>query len=316
MRAHWAFALLALAGCGDDSAAMMPDLSMQAAADLAMPAIPDMAVQRGPLTVPLHFEPDGLWWDAATQKLYLANDGGNQIVTWDDSGHIAVAALLPLVNSSGGLGQLVKLADGTIVVTRFGFGVNGGIVVVKPDGSSAVVAGLDPKRRRVGLAVGADGATLYETYFSNGATAGTHVGAVAQLSITGTAAETDVITGLQKPVGVIALGGQLYVSDQDQGVVFKQAIGTPGTGASFATAPGCDLLAAGPSGALLSGGKTGVVYRIAGDGTVTDADSGLRATRGVAYDADHKRLFFAEPDGAFVPDAGEQAALHIIPIDN
>jgi sugar lactone lactonase YvrE len=311
---RYVLALVLLSGCGDNAQMPpLPDLSMQAAMDMSVPPPVDMAVARGPISIPLHFEPDGLWWDPATHKLYIANDGGNQIVTWDDSGQLAVFALLPLVNSGGGLGQLVKLSDGTFLVTRFGGGINGGIVYVKTDGTTGLISGLDPKRRRVGLTVASDG-TIYDTYFGPGATPGSHVGAVASVTMAGV--ETDVVTGLQKPVGVLALAGQLYISDQDQGIVFTQAAGTPGTGTQFALAAGCDLVAAGPNGALFAGGKPGVVYRINSDMSVTEPASGDRAIRGVAYDPDGKRLFFAEPDGTFVPDAGEQAALHIIPIDN
>ena len=74
-----------------------------------------------------------------------------------------------------------------------------------------------------------------------------------------------------------------------------------------------ELLSAGPGGALFAGGPQ--VSRIKPDGTVLTFTTEMRNVRGVAYDADHQRLFAAEPDAKF-PDAGPMA-LHprFYPVD-
>jgi hypothetical protein len=125
-----------------------------------------------------------------------------------------------------------------------------------------------------------------------------------------------VVTGIAKPVGVLVLGDQLYISDQTAGVILKTPWMTPGTTTTFATVPGADELAAGPTGIIFAASKTGAVYSVAtADGTATVLKSGYKAVRGVAYDADHARLFFSEPD-AGSPDGGAgMPMLHIIPID-
>jgi hypothetical protein len=59
-----------------------------------------------------------------------------------------------------GLGQLVRLLDGRTVITRFGHGDGGAILVVARDGAVTAVPGLDATRRRIGLTLGADGLAL------------------------------------------------------------------------------------------------------------------------------------------------------------
>jgi hypothetical protein len=50
------------------------------------------------------------------------------------------------------------------------------------------------------------------------------------------------------------------------------------------------------------------------DGTAGPYVAPPRSARGVAYDGDHQRLFFAEPDSRF-PDAGVMAVLQILPVN-
>ena len=314
------FSTTLLTGCDDDTAPPAMDLA-SSAADLSVAVGPDLsvkAVQRGPLSVPLTFEPAGLFWDDGTKSLYISTSS-SQIVRWSDDGEVKPVANLAnlAVPATGTLGQLVKLADGTILVTSFGTsstgaqGVNGNVIAITPDGTAAPVPGLDHKRRRIGLAVAADG-TIYDGYFTADMMMN-HVGAVAKLSLT--TGETDVVTGLKKPVGLVVIGSELFIADQDQGVVLKTSATAPTTPSQFAlNAPDVDELAAGAAGQLFAGTRTTKVYRIAADGTVSDFATDFRATRGVAYDATNKRLFVSEPDGSD-KDAGVMPVLRILPVD-
>jgi hypothetical protein len=255
-------------------------------------------------------EPNGLWWDGASRALYFAGDESHAIYRWRDAGDVRSIATLPAPpEGKAGLGQPVVLGDGTIVVTRFGHGVAGGILVVRPDGSSALVPGLDPARRRIGLAVAADGA-LYDSWFLFDEAAHSFHGAVSRLALDG--GETDVLTGLAKPVGVLVVGGQLYVSDQEGNRILRAPLASPGAAQPFvANLEAPDLLCAGPGGAIFAGGKLGVVYRIAPDGSVARVAGGYRAVRGVAYDAAGKRLFVVERRGREPP---RPATLHELPV--
>ena len=102
--------VVGLAACDDDTTtpAGTMDLSMAAAADMTATA-GDLGVLRT-ADVPLMFQPAGLWWDSATNSLYLANDGGQQIVRWREDQHaFVVATNLPQITpASGGLGQLIE----------------------------------------------------------------------------------------------------------------------------------------------------------------------------------------------------------------
>ncbi|HEY2743908.1 MAG TPA: hypothetical protein VGL86_04775 [Polyangia bacterium] len=303
-----------LAACDDDTTSMQENM------DLAMSAGPDMTVldmgRNRTADVPLTFQPEGLWWDSATQALYIANDGGQQIVRWDEySQSFAVFARLPdIAPTAGSLGQLVERSDGTWLTTRFGFGMAGAVIQTSADGqTSTAIAGLDTTRRRIGLTVAADG-TVYDGWFTQVGSGMPMNGTVSKVALDGSG-ETDLVTGIGKPVGVLALGDQLYISDQMNGVVLKTPLASPGTTTTFATIPGADELAAGAAGILYAVSHDGAVWSIASDGTPTMLKDGYKPLRGIAWDPDHQRIFFSEPD-AGSPDGGAgMPMLHIIPIN-
>jgi sugar lactone lactonase YvrE len=301
--------VVGLAACDDDTTTTM---MMQQNMDMA---VADMAVQRS-VDLPLTFQPEGLWWDSATQALYIANDGGQQIVRWNEPGTtFSVVAKLPeIAATAGSLGQLVKTQDGSWLVTRFGFSMAGAVLKVAPDGTVSTIGGLDVKRRRIGLTVAADG-TVYDGWFLVVAPSKTPMmGTVSRLALDGSG-ETDLVTGIGKPVGLLALGDSLYISDQLNNVILKTPLTSPGTTTTFATVEGADELAAGPNGVIFAASNTGTVWSVGTDGTPTSVKDGYKALRGVAYDGDHKRLFISEPDSGN-PDGGAgMPMLHVLPID-
>lgn len=244
-------------------------------------------------SIPLDGDPNGLFWDDASGTLYVADDGNNRILTYRDGEGTRKLADLPAAPADGpGLGQLVKLGDGSVLVTRFGFGSTGDVVHVETDGSSSVVPGLDREKRRIGLTVAPDG-TVYDGYFvRKGAE---QVGSIARLTLDGT--ETDVVTGLGKVVGVLAAGDSLFVSDQAKSKLFKSPLSDVASLAAVADLPNADLLCEGPSGTIFSGGSDGNVRAIDASGAVSVVATGFVAVRGVAYDAGHRRLFIANHAG-------------------
>jgi hypothetical protein len=267
------------------------------------------AVNRGPAAVPFDdsADPNGLWWDEATDTLYIADDGNNRILSWTDSAGITLVSGLPAAPQNGpGLGQVVKTADGTLIVTRFGFGTAGDVVYVKADKTMGKVPNLDVTKRRIGLTVAADG-TLYDGYFVKTTTS--QIGAVARLDLTGS--EMDVVTSLSKPVGVLASGTNLVISDQATNTVVETPLAKPGTVTTLVPMiTGPDLLCAGPSGTYYMGGTTGDIRQITSTGQYSTFEGGFLQIRGVAYDAKNKRLFAAEHD----PN-GVMNALRILPVN-
>lgn len=194
---------------------------------------------RGPTTLPFNGDPNGLFWDPGVNAaLYVADSLNNAIKKWSDKDGFSTAATLPALDPlpDGGaanptLGQVIRLLDGTLLVTRFGFGAYGAIVVVGPKGDAGVVTGivdggpvpLSVKKRRIGLAVLADG-TIVDTYFTPTPDGGPRIGAVAKLNLlAGT--EKDFITDLQKPIGVTqGLDGRVYLTDQDFGAMIASTL--------------------------------------------------------------------------------------------
>lgn len=268
------------------------------------------SVARGPLALSIDGDPEGLWWDPSGSTLYVADQENNRVLTWTDDGGFALLANLagPPDNDLGGL---VRLADGTIVVVEFGFGTAGQVDYVLPDGGVGIVPNLDPTKRRLGITVAPDG-TLYDSFFYK--LSGGQTGFVAQLDIeAGT--ETDVVTtSLEKPVGVLAVGTELYVSDQSEDEVFDAPLANPATLAALCTAISPDLLSAGPAGTIFSGSPSGVEYQIDTSTGVFNAlftASGSLEPRGSAYDASHQRLFVGEHDGS----GNEQNYVEIVPVN-
>jgi hypothetical protein len=276
---------------GGDSSPKSKDASPEAA-DAGPP------VDRGPKNVPLATSPNGLFWNPATATLLIADDDGNRVLTWTDGAGLGAQINLP-TSPPIGLGQVVQTSDGTVLVARFGFGTSGDIAYVKNDGTKGTVPGLDVTRRRIGLGI-IDDTHLYETYFIAVPTG--YAGAIAEVNLAG--GEKDVVPTLQKPVGVITVGSTLYFSDQGLNEIFDPAVSKPGP-VVLAMLPGPDLICAGPSGSIFTGGGT-TARQVAADGTFTDVGTGFAEVRGVAYDAANKRLFIA--------DHGNMQ-LGIVPID-
>jgi hypothetical protein len=309
--------VVGLTACDDDSTTPTNGDMAMVVEDLSVTGPADVGVRRT-ADIPLMFQPAGLWWDSASNSLYIANDGGSQIIRWrEDLNAFVVATNLPqIAPASGGLGQLIKAADGTWLVTRFGFGMAGAILHVDKNNETTSVPGLASNRRRIGLTQASDG-SIYTGWFIVVGTSPPSMGTVSKVALDGSG-ETDIVNGIGKPVGVLAMGSDLYISDQMNGVVLKvpQASSPDaGTTMTFATIPGADQLAAGPNNTIFAVSNTGTVWSIDASGTPTSLHSGYKPLRGVAYDPDHQRLIVAEPDKGS-PDGGAgMPMLHVFPVN-
>lgn len=230
-------------------------------------------------------EPNGLLWDGAA--LYIADNAGDRLLRWEPAGGVAVVATLP-PQKQPGLGQPARLPDGSFVVPRFGHGEEGGLVVVS-GGAARAREGLDRARKRIGVAVGPDGA-VYEAY---------HVGHgdAAGIAVVGDdGSERDVIAGLGKPVGVQVHDGWLYFSDQKAGDVRRCKLPECASPERVGEVAGVDLIAVDRGGVVYAGTKDGAVVKLAG-GAATPLASGLGRVRGIALDEGGQRLFVALRQG-------------------
>jgi sugar lactone lactonase YvrE len=255
-------------------------------------AAPENVKPEGVQCIPVDGDPNGLFWDEKSQALLVADAAGNRILKWTEAGGIVPFVALPTAEPGAGLGQIAQSADGTLLVTRFGKGSAGGVIRVSPSGSADLVPELATDRRRLGLTVSADG-RIFESWFKRGAEH-ERTGAVSELDLGG--GETDLVTGLAKPVGVLAYGDTLFISDQEQGKILQAPLAEPANTTVLASLLQPDLLAAGPDGSLFAGSRSGGVHRIEHTGAVSVALPSKQQVRGVAYDPEKRRLFASEHD--------------------
>ena len=283
--------------------------------------VTDGGINRGPAT--LAFDPNGtgdpasIWWDDAHQILYVADDTHNSIWTWTDAAGFAMFGTLldsPGADDAGDdqLDKLIETSSGTLVVVRFGFAKYGAILTLAPDGGAGQVADASVAARRIGLTVDSNGQIWGGSFIKTGASL---AGQINQIDLVN--GETPYATGFQKPVGVLAVGGQILVSDQNQNAIFA----VPATGVGdggladgapypvYASLPVPDQLALGPNGIIYTGqflstvdGGAPAVREIFPDGGVDilDAATGLTEPKDVAYDPTNKRLFVVDSNGTLV----------------
>ncbi len=260
----------------------------------------DAATERLPLPVPtrepstpgqtigLDGDASGAWWDPATRALLVTDSTHATLERWTADGGLQQAAALPDPHAE--LGGLAVLRDGRTLVTSFGFGSDGAVFVVAPDHSVAKVPNLARERRRIGIAVGGDGA-IYVTYFV--VQDGKRLGGIARLDPN--SGETDVVGDLQKPVGIAASDRMLFVADQEQNEIIGYPLGDFAHPVVVARdLPSADLLTLLPDGDLVTGGKHGAVYRVSPRGAVSTIASGYEQVRGTAYDPATHQLYVVD----------------------
>jgi hypothetical protein len=306
--APWfAFALIACGGSSSKTpdAPHNPDAPVDMAVDGPDPRTGDFTLTGGA---------NGITWDAATSTLYLSDSNADALLKFTDAGGVQTVGTFPTESAGISLGDIIKLADGTILTPNFGFGTQGTIFAMSPANQSSALTGLDATRRRIGLAQDSAG-TMYVGYFT--AAMMMQQGGVGTLTIaSGAGTETEIAgtttsAGFKKIVGIAATTDAVFVSDQTQLTIFKIAI--PGNTVTTIASqlPAADLLVLMPNGDLLTGG-TGGVHRVTQAGTVTTPFTGFESVRGMAYDTALKRLFFIEHSATVtVPDK-----LHVRPLDN
>jgi hypothetical protein len=266
--------------------------------------------------------PDAIYWDNTKQILYIADDTHNQLWTYTDANGFQTYVQVPdnpALDEAGHtkLNGITELANGTLVVTRFGYGVGGAIYTVSPDGGTATVPNVPAARKRI--TVTSDPATgiIYGDSFTG--SGGNTPGEVEIVNLsTGT---TTYATGFGKTVGLLVQGAAILVSDQTNNAILavptdptQIADGGSGLvdGAAFpvyASVGSPDQLSLGPNGTIFTdqfqatfdGGPV-QVRQIAPDGGVTVLFPNVQFTSlsDVAYDATNHRLFVVDNNGTTV----------------
>ncbi len=257
-----------------------------------------------PFEIDVQAQPNGLYWRGDLSQLFIADDDENRILTRDDDGKGAVFAEIP--NPSGdpgtdGLGQIDFAADGSLYVPRFGFDDPslGAVFRVDPNGTALPIPGLKTDVRRVGLDFDDTSGVLYVGTFTKDS-GGVFSGWVAAVDPEkGT--EKTVIEGFVKPVGIIALGGKLYVGDQPTRKIYSVDLADPKLVVLNDDLVSLDqFIHTGDEDSFFSiaydeGLSTGYVYRVRTDGTYTTVAQGQWEPRGIAFDG-ASRIYVSEYD--------------------
>lgn len=265
---------------------------------------------------------NGLFWDSTQNALFFTekvSGSGNALAKWTDAGGIEVVASLDGIGSANP-GELVQLADGSFITPQFSSqNINNGIIHIvgstatlelEAAGSGSGAGSNIGDFRSVGLTLGSDGTTIFQSAFTKSTS---FAGFILQTVLTGSAAEQSVFaqgggtTTVGKVIGLVAnADGSFILGDQSDNTFWKvSAAGAFTTFVAVYNHP--DLLLQLPTGDLLDGGGSGVAGTVEAinqislaDGTVTPLTfPGFTFTYvgGMAYDPVGHRLFVDDQTG-------------------
>jgi len=185
-----------------------------------------------------------------------------------------------------------------LLVQRFGFGSAGAIFDIQGPHSIFALSGIDPSRRRLGLIAIGDGKLLSSWFVKTATTpARGGVSLITYDPSTHSALEREVLTGLNKPVGMATMGDTLFVADQGNNVIVKASLSRlllPAAPVIVAHIEGPDLMAIDATGTLYTKCNATGLCRIAPDGTVSVMANDFQDARGVAIDPVRHLLYVVD----------------------
>lgn len=252
-----------------------------------------------PATISIDARANGMVFRAADATLFITDDKTNAVLASKAGGEFTPWAAIPAVaGQPNALSQIALGASGALLVERFGFGTHGAIVLIGADKSVNVLQGLDPVKRRLGIAMLDDTRALSSWFIKSGD--GPATGGVSLIEYSPgshQASERTLITGLGKPVGIVVQGDTATLSDQTNDMLLKISLralinhdsGGAATQVIKVTHP--DLPALGAAGKVYTPCNKTAVCAISSDGTNTRVADGFHDARGVAFDPDTHRLY-------------------------
>jgi hypothetical protein len=256
---------------------------------------------------------NGLLWNATTSTLYLTDSNADTFVEYTDAGGLHALGTLPPDPSGVSLGNVLQLANGSLLTADFGFGSNGTIdQLAAGSGSGIALTGLDVTRKRIDDLLEARArARAGELGLGGGAT-GDHQSRHAAdggRALAGEVRRVEVAATVEREGGIVVSGTTMYVSDQGAGTIYTVDLGSGGVGTLISGLVTTDLLFMLPDGDMLTGGSAAIT-RITQAGSATTLSLGTFSdVRGIAYDGVGHRLFVVDHSST----AGTPDVLHIIP---
>ncbi|RFU48428.1 hypothetical protein [Paraburkholderia sp. DHOC27] len=243
-------------------------------------------------------QPNGVAVRPSDGMIFITDDRTSSVLS-STGGPFTSYASIPVAAGQGkSLSQLSVSSSGELFAERFGFGTASAIFAVDGKGTATPLTGLDGARRRLGLLAIAPGQLLSTWFIKNGSNP--PQGALSLVTYDATthaATERDLLTGLGKPVGVAVSDGNVYISDQANGVIVKASLAAllsataPSTGAVFVHIDSPDLMAADAAGRLFTKCNKNGLCEVAPDGSISVLADDFQEPRGVVVDAAHHQLF-------------------------
>ncbi|MGF6770392.1 DNA-binding beta-propeller fold protein YncE [Paraburkholderia sp. GAS199] len=248
-------------------------------------------------------KPNGIAVRPGDGMVFLTDDTTGSILSSADAHTFTPYAAIPAGGAAGNSLSQLSFADArTLLIERFGFGTSSALLAVNAPNAVTVLAGPDPARRRLGLAIVAPGQALSTWFVKDGNQPAR--GGLSLLTYNlaaGTATERDLLSGLGKPVGVAIAGNTVFVSDQANHAI----VSAPLDALLASTQPSAqhhvvarvespDLLAADSNGTLYTKCNSTDFCRISSDGTAFVIASDFHDARGVAIDTARHRLYVVD----------------------
>jgi len=247
--------------------------------------------------------PNGIAIRPTDGAVFIADDVSNTVLSSSDGKLFARYAALPVVaGQPNSVSQLAFANSGVLLVARFGFGTTGTVFEIPAIDTTRALAGLDPTRRRLGLAVVGPGQFLSTWFVKNeGHPAQGGLSLITYDAASGKAQERDVMSGLGKPIGVAVLGDQVFVSDQADNTIVGASLAAL-LRSTQAIAPtdivarvnDPDLMAVDENATLHTKCDTHSVCQIASNGAVTILAGDFHDARGVAIDPTRHLLYVVD----------------------
>lgn len=262
------------------------------------------AANPAPATIAIDAQANGIPVRPADGELFVTDDRTNAVLVAHDGRSFTPYATLPAVaGQANGLSQVSLMpGSGGLLIARFGFGTAGAVFGIAAADTTLPWTGIDPGRRRLGLASIGRGRAL-STWFSKHGDP-LPEGGLSLLTYdesTHTAAERDLVTGLGKPVGIAVSGDKVIVSDQAGNRVVSASLATllaapqPVDAVTLvARVNGPDLLAVDDRGVIYTKCNASGFCAIAPDGTIDLLADDFHNARGVAVDSQHHVLYVVD----------------------
>lgn len=276
-------------------------------------------IASAPQRITLDARPNGIAIAQADGRIFITDDKTNSVlVSADGKTFVPFAVIAPVAGQPNALSQVTFSTKGTLLIERFGFGTSGAVMEIGANKSVAMLSGIDPARRRLGLAVIGPGRLLSTWFVKEGSAPATGgVSLITYDESTHAASEHNVLSGLAKPVGIVLRGDAVSISDQGNNMILRTSLAglldhsqAGGLKTQVVKINGPDLLAIDTSGALYTKCNATAVCRITPDNTVTEVANGFDDARGVAIDPLHHSLYVVDR----AKGANGASILRIIPL--